>query len=317
MAITKEQYHFMYKIAQAYYQFGQTQQEIAVRFAISRPKVSRLLQKARDQGIVNITLVPPDTDGVEIERALEEKYQLEEVLAVPVEPGYDDGKIASVLGPTAADCLLRSMKGHEIVGFAWGKTILSMVDALPIRMWPHVTIVQIAGGLGPLEASEHATELTHRVAQQFNAQLRLLQAPGIVASKSVAQALLEEPQIALTLELASKAQIAVVGLGVPSMDSVVLRYGSLLNQEDLNNLNSAGAVGDIALRYIDANGYSVKDDINQRTIGLSLDKIKSIPRVIGVAGGSEKYAVIRAALIGHYLDVLITDIVTARRLLEE
>ncbi len=317
MTITKEQYSFIYKIAQAYYQRGQTQQEIAQRYAISRPKVSRLLQKARDEGIVNITLVPPDSGKSDIERALEDYYQLEEVLSVSIQHTHDADAIASALGPVAAECLLRMMKSQEVVGFAWGKTILSMVDALPLRVWPHATIVQITGGLGPMGASEHSTELTRRVAQKFNAQLRLLQAPGIVATQTLARALLDEPQIAKTLELAAKADIAVVGLGVPSPGSVVLRDGSLLNPQDLRTLKQAGAVGDLALRYIGADGLPVDDDINTRIIGLTLEQIRSIPRVIGVAGGGEKYEVIRAALRGHLLNVLITDDITAHRLLEE
>jgi len=317
MTITKEQYSFIYKIAQAYYQRGQTQQEIAQRYAISRPKVSRLLQKARDEGIVNITLVPPDSGKSDIERALEDYYQLEEVLTVSVQQPHDSDAIAVALGPVAAECLLRMMKSQKVVGFAWGKTILSMVDALPLRMWPHATIVQITGGLGPMGVSEHSTELTRRVAQKFNAQLRLLQAPGIVATQTVARALLDEPQIAKTLELAAKADIVVVGLGVPSPDSVVLRYGSLLTPQDLRTLKQAGAVGDLALRYIGADGLSVDVEINMRIIGLTLEQICSIPRVIGVAGGGEKYEVIRAALRGHLLNVLITDDITAHRLLEE
>lgn len=317
MIISKEQYSFIYKIAQAYYQHGQTQQEIAQRYAISRPKVSRLLQKARDEGIVNISLVPPDSGEADIERALEDAYQLEEVVTVPVQQPYAAADLARALGQTAVDCLLRTMAGDEIVGFAWGKTILSMVDALPLRVWPQATIVQITGGLGQMGASEHSTELTRRVAQKFNAQLRLLQAPGIVASEAVARALLDEPQIARTLKLAAKADIAVVGLGIPSADSVILRNGSLLNEKDLRALREAGATGDLALRYIDAEGHPVDGDINMRIIGLTLAQLRSIQRVICLAGGWEKYDVIRAALRGRLVHVLITDELTARRLLQE
>lgn len=317
MISTKEQYTFIYKIAQAYYQYGQTQQEIAQRYAISRPKVSRLLQKARDEGIVNISLVAPDSGLADIERMLEEAYALDEVVIVPVQPSNTPGDIAAAIGQAAADCLLRTMTGKEVVGFAWGRTILRMVDALPARIWTQATIVQMTGGLGPADASEHSTELTRRVAQKFNAQLRLLQAPGIVASEVVARALFAEPQIARTLELASKAEIAVVGLGVPSADSVVMRNGSILNAQDLRALKQAGAVGDMALRYIDAQGHSVKGDINSRIIGLTLAQIRSIPRVICLAGGVKKYAVIRAALRGRLIRVLITDVITARQLLQE
>ena len=317
MTLSQESHNFLYKIAQAYYEAGQTQQEIARRYAISRPKVSRLLKKARKLGIVNITLVAPDGDKVALESALEEKYHLKEVHVVPVALPENGVAVAQQLGPVAAAYLLRTMHGDEVVGFAWGKTIRSMVDALPTRQWQGATIVQITGGLGDMGDSEHSTELTRRVAQKFNARLRLMQAPGIVTSRSVARALMGEPQIAGTLALAAQADIAVVGLGVLSQDSVLLREGSLLSPQDLDNLRKVGAVGDVALRYIDAGGKLIRDEINERIIGLSLDQIRAIPRVIGCAGGIEKLKVIRAALLGNILNVLITDDQTARHLLEE
>ncbi|MDF1513416.1 MAG: sugar-binding transcriptional regulator [Anaerolineae bacterium] len=317
MTISSDQERFLYKIAQAYYQQRQTQQEIARRYAISRPTVSRLLQKARDTGIVHITLVPPDNGYTDMERALEEYFHLEEMLIVPVQATASAAHIADALGPIAAGCLLRSMTGNEVVGFAWGRTIRSMVDSLPGRTWPGVTIVQMTGGLGQVETAEHSTELTRRVADKFHAQLRLLPAPGIVTSKAVANALCREPQIRSTLDLASRADIAVVGLGVPTEDSIVMRYGPLLSEIDLQSLKAAGAVGDIALRYICATGEAVTGEINQRIVGLTLAQIRAINRVIGIAGGAGKYDVIRAALRGGILDVLVTDHLTAARLYRE
>jgi DNA-binding transcriptional regulator LsrR (DeoR family) len=126
-----------------------------------------------------------------------------------------------------------------------------------------------------------------------------------------------DTQIAETLKLAAQADIALVGLGIPSPDTILLRDGTILTQEDLAILKETGAVGDIGLRYIDANGVPLELEINARMIGLTLEQIKAIPRVIGVAGGEAKYQVIRAALQGDILDVLITDHVTAQRLLGE
>jgi len=106
----------------------------------------------------------------------------------------------------------------------------------------------------------------------------------------------------------------LVGLGVPTSDSVLVRDGTIITQRDLTNLREAGAVGDIALRYIDEEGEPVGSEIDERIIGLSLEQIVEIPQTIGVAGGEEKVDVIRAALRGGLLDVLVTDDFTARSL---
>jgi DNA-binding transcriptional regulator LsrR (DeoR family) len=108
----------------------------------------------------------------------------------------------------------------------------------------------------------------------------------------------------------------VVGLGVQHPDSV-LWTGTIMSGQDVEPLRQAGAVGDIGLCFINANGDPLKLELNDRLIGLRLDQIEHIPRVIGVAGGSAKYEVIRAALCGRLLDVLVTDHATARRLVAD
>lgn len=317
MAVSREQHRLLYRIAQSYYLDRLTQQQIAKRFGLSRPKVSRLLRQARDAGIVNITLVPPASGMADLERELERKYDLEEVVVVSVSDPRDLTAAARELGPAAAECLVRSVRGHEIVGMTWGTTMLAVVDALPFNSWPNVTIVQIMGGLGPVDELEHSTELAQRAAQRLSARLRLLPAPGVVSARATAQALKSDKQIAETLALAARADIALVGLGVPSPDAILLRDGTIITQKDLELVEEAGAVGDIALRHIDAYGAPLDLEINERIIGLTLEQIKEIPRVIGVAGGEAKYELIRAALRGKILNVLVTDHATAQALLAE
>lgn len=317
MAVSREQHRLLYRIAQSYYVDRLTQQQIAKRFGLSRPKVSRLLRQARDAGIVNITLVPPASGMADLERELERKYGLEEVVVVSVSDPRDLTAAARELGPAAAECLVRSIRGHEIVGITWGITMLAVVDALPFKSWPNVTIVQIMGGLGPVDELEHSTELAQRAAQRLNARLRLLPAPGVVSTRAAAQALKSDNQIAETLALAARADIVLVGLGVPSPDAILLRDGTIITQKDLELVEEAGAVGDIALRYVDAYGAPLDLEINERIIGLTLEQIKEIPRVIGVAGGEAKYEIIRAALRGKILNVLVTGHATAQALLAE
>ena len=78
--LSLDQHRMLYKIAHAYYEAGRTQQDIAKQFGLSRIKVSRLLAKARTDGIVTIGLQPPPSGMTDIEQRLEKKYGLEEVL---------------------------------------------------------------------------------------------------------------------------------------------------------------------------------------------------------------------------------------------
>jgi DNA-binding transcriptional regulator LsrR (DeoR family) len=317
MTVSREQHRLLYRIAQAYYLDELTQQQIAQRFGLSRPKISRLLSQARDEKIVNITLVPPSGGMADLEHELEQKYGLAEVAVVSVSDPRNLDTVKRELGPAAAECLIRSIRGNKVVGIAWGTSIVATVNALPFKSWPDVTIVQLLGGLGPVDELEHATELARTLAQRLGARLRLLPAPGIVSTQAAAQALRADKQIAETLALAAQADIALVGLGIPLPDAILLRDGTILTRDDLAILEKTGAVGDIGLRYMDADGAPLDLEINERMIGLTLEQIKAVPRVIGIAGGEAKYPVIRAALRGEILDVLITDHATAQRLLDE
>jgi DNA-binding transcriptional regulator LsrR (DeoR family) len=162
---------------------------------------------------------------------------------------------------------------------------------------------------------EHSAELTQHLARKLGGKLRLMPAPGIVASRAMAEALKSDAQISAALKLAAEADIALVGLGVPIPDSIVLRTATIITQEDLERLQELGAVGDIALRYLDKDGNPLGLEIDERIIGLTIEQIRKIPRVIGIAGGTAKHRMIQAALRGKILDVLITDLSTAEALL--
>jgi DNA-binding transcriptional regulator LsrR (DeoR family) len=311
----------LYKVARAYHEDNLTQEQIGQRFGLSRIKISRLLSQARQEKIVQVTIVPPPEGHAELERAIETRYGLDEVLiAYPADD--TPSAILSALGETAAHCLMRTLRGEEVVAFTWGNTLLAMVDALqsatgaPIRDWPGLRVVQSLGGLGSPEADVYSAGLVHRMARTLGARHRLLAAPGIVSTAEVRDALLADPHIASTIALAAKADIALMGLGRPAPGSAVMQ-SSILSADEFTRLQSLGAVGDIGLRFFDAEGRPVAHEINDRIIGLSLDQIKAIPRVIGVAGGEEKFEVIRAALRGRLIKVLITDHLNAEKLLAE
>jgi DNA-binding transcriptional regulator LsrR (DeoR family) len=315
MARDVEQRKLLYKIALAYYEDNLTQEQIARRFGLSRIKISRLLGEARTEGIVQITLIPPKDSNTDVERTLETRFGLSE--AVVITPSsYDSDTITRELGPAAAEYLTRRIQGKEVLGLSWGTTLHAVVQALPARLWPDLRVVQIIGGLGKAQAEIHGTEIVRRVAQATGAKPAILSSPGIVKSKLVRDALLDDPQIRETLELAAKADVAIVGLGAPTSGSVVVQAGTILSKKEIKELRALGAVGDIALRFFDAHGRPVTHEINDRIIGLCLEEIKKIPCVIGVAGSLEKLDVIRGALRGKLVDVLITDDKTARCLLE-
>lgn len=312
MVLRPPQHRLLYRIAQAYYEEGLTQQQIGERFGLSRSKVSRLLEDARRERVVTIVLEPPPSGAAHLESRLERRYGLDEVVVVATADADNARVVVRELAPAAGAYLLRTLRGHEVIATAGGKSLRAMIDALPMRSYPGVTVVQMVGGMGHPDAPDHATELARRLSQKLESRLVLLPAPGLVSSAAVAQALRSDTQISDTLALAANADLALVGLGLLTPESALVYSGSV---SQLDTLNQAGAVGNIAYRCIDAKGQPLRTEFDERIVGLSLEQIGAIPRVIAVAGGREKVQLIEAALRSGVLDVLITDQVVAESLL--
>jgi DNA-binding transcriptional regulator LsrR (DeoR family) len=220
------------------------------------------------------------------------------------------------IGLAAANYLARCLNEERVLAISWGTTILAVIEALSPQYLPELRVVQMLGGLGRVESETYGADLTLRMAQTLGARARLLPSPGIVGSRLVRDALLQDPNIAETLALAEHAELALVGIGVPDRGTV-LHQSRILTDEEIEELRRLGAVGDIALRFFDGGGKPLDHPINERIIGLDLEQLKRIPRVIGVAGGGGKYEVVCAALRGHLINVLITDDTIAEQLLQE
>jgi len=304
----------LYKVAKAYYDDGLTQQQIGAKLGLSRIKVSRLLRTAREEKVVQISIAPPQESNTDIEQQLEHKYGLKEAVVVTCS-ATTSSSIVDELGVAAAGCLTRGLQGTEVIALSWGTSVLSVVNALAPMDLPKVRVVQFLGGLGELEAQTHGADLARRMAQTLGAKPRLIHAPGLVKDEVVREALVKDPQVADTLDLAGRADIALVGIGILEPYSTLLSNGNTLTTAEVDDLKARGAIGDIALQFFEEQGRAVDHPISRRIVGTPLHKIKAIGRVIGVAGGAEKVCAIRAALQGCLVNVLVTDDETAAALL--
>jgi DNA-binding transcriptional regulator LsrR (DeoR family) len=306
----------LYKISRDYYFNQLTQNDIAKRLGLSRIKVSRLLKQARQENIVSITLNSPPGLLADLEEAIEKKYQLEEVRVVQCEETSTQASVVPQLAPAASETLLRRIEGAEVIGVAMGQTMTSVVNSLPQHSLPGIKIVQMNGGLGHVVSIQQSAELARQMSVKLGGELRLLHAPGFAADQKSASVFKSDPMIAETLALAARANIAILSIGRLSAGTSQLLEDTLLSKEDLAVLHSKNAVGDIALRYINESGQHIKSSLDQRIIGLSFEELQHIPCVIAVAGGDDKFEAIRAGLLSGIPNVLITDNVTAERLVE-
>lgn len=301
------------KVSTLYYVQDQTQQEIADRMGISRPTVSRLLQDAKEYGIVQITVLPQRGLHLELESKLEASFGLTTAQVVNVDPDHPD--LLRQLGSSAAGYLARTVHPDMTIGLAWGTTLNAMVHALSPMPTNNVRVVQTLGGIGPPDAEAYAADLVRRMAQVLGASGVLLPAPGVVSTPAVRDALREDPHVEAALNHLNSLDTIFVGIGSLTSNAVLNDTKSLPPGTHAE-LVAAGAVGDIALRFFDANGVPVKTSLDERVLGITVDQLRRTPRVVAIAGGLEKVEAIRAALKAELVDVLVTDTVTAEALVE-
>lgn len=315
-----ERQRLLIKTAQLYYQEELTQSEISQRLRLSRQKVQRLLQGARDQGIVRISIRPIMGVYADLEQGLERQFNLREAIVVETTAYEDQSAVTREIGVGAAAYLLRALRPQDVVAISWGGSLLGMVDAL----WANgstadhqeIKVVQGLGGLGDPTRETHAADLTRRLAKILGGQAVLLPAPGVAGSAVAGTVFANDPFVRAALREGAKANLAFMGIGAPRQDSILMREGSIVQWSELRALQEKGAVGDMNLRYFDRRGQPVPSDLDERVIGLTLEEIRQIPTVVGVAGGKEKMKAIQGALQGGLLDVLVTDQVTAQGLLD-
>lgn len=296
------------KVCKWYYEDQVTQEEIARRVGISRSTISRMLTHARRQGIVKITVESPPSDlfDFELETSLESLFGLSEVLVCNCDPQSS----GTVLGAMAADLLLRNLSSGQSIGLSWGRSVAAVVDAIPrTEDFDDLTIVALSGGVGAVNQSYLGNTLVLKLAERLNAQAMTLDAPAILQQETY-QRLVAEPVVARVLARAQTIDIAIVGIGAVGVFST-LTATEYLAPHMVETLEAMGAVGDLCSRFYSADGEPINSDLDRRTIGITFETLKQIPRVIGIAWGQEKVSAILGALRLGVLNVLVTDKMTA------
>lgn len=300
--------------AKLYYLLDYNQSDIAKMLGVSRPTVSRFLQQAKSEGIVQIKIMDPTEDVENLSKELEEKFQLKKAVVASI-PQYEDNIIKNYIGEKAAAYLNTTIKDRDIIGVTWGTTLYHVAIELKQKFVRDVKVVQLKGGVSHAETNTYASEILYLFGKAFNTTPHHLPLPAIVDHVVVKQAMEADRHIRKILELGKKANIALFTIGPVKSESLLFQLG-YFTDEDLKTLYPR-AVGDICSRFFDKEGKVCNQSLNDRTLGINLNDLKQKEQSILVAGGPNKIEGIYGALKGKYANVLITDQFTARFLLDK
>jgi len=304
-------------VAWYYYKDELTQDEIARRLSVSRASVGRLLDRARRVGLVSINLNAEYLDAFELSGKLRQTFGLAEALVVPDhEPEPADHHTLNVrVGLGGAQFMSTHLRPGGSLGVGWGETVSQVIAATNFGAVGPVHMVTLTGGVESYLQTILSSKGEITTEPSEVTSTTVIPTPIMASTPALAAALRDEPSIQQVLKQACSVEHALVGVGTPTADATIVHLG-YLNPADVRGLRERGVVGDILGQFFDAEGDVVELPIHDRRIGIELSDLMHVPKVVGVAGGRHKAHAILGALHGGFLDVLVTNELTAIRLLE-
>ena len=296
----------MVKAAWYYYFENMTQQAIADRLSISRMRVIKLLEAARQNGIIQFRLRSDGVGMAEQSRALMEKYHLKDVFLIP--SAEEESTVNESIARAGAMYIADRLGDNACINVGYGDTLSRTLNHLATMVETPVTCISLTGGVSPY--------LPNTRSNVFNARLYLIPAPLLASSQEMASAMRGESSVSEIFDMAELSSFTLVGIGSIHDSATVVKSG-VLSRNDLFYLRMHNAVGDILCHFFDRDGQLLQTPIEDKLISTPLSRLKALRNVVGLAAGAQKADAIRAALLGGYLDVLVTDEATASLLLKD
>ena len=307
-----ERKKFLSKIARLYYSERLTQEEIAGRLNISRTKVSRYLDEARKDKIVEIKINLPEEDYSNLEYRIEKSFKIKECIVVATLDNKEE--ILKMMAGPLNNLFERILVGGSYLGIGWGSSLKGISDYINVSGKSDIKVVPIIGGLGKIGTGVHTNSVAKNIADRLGSISYVIHSPAVLDSKEIREIVENDSNTREIIKLYEKIDTALVGLSDIGPDSTLIKTGSF-NLEEFKYLDGLGVVGDVNLIFINENGKHVPNRIDERIVRISPDRLKKVKNVIGVAFGRRKLKVILGALRGGLINILFTDEETAENII--
>ncbi len=302
---------FLAKIAGLYYLEELTQQEIANKFNISRTRVSRYLNRARKDGIVEIKINSLKEYYSSLECEIEKKFQINECIIVPAFEKKDE--ILKMMAESLNELFERILENSSYLGIGWGSSLKGVADNIYVEGKSGIKVVPIIGGLGKIGTGVHTNSVAKNIADRLGSISYMINSPAVLDSREIKEIVENDSNTREIIKLSEKINTALVGLSDIGPDSTLIKEGCF-SMEEFKYLKSLGVVGDVNLIFINEQGEHVPNKIDERIVRISPERLKKVKNVIGIAFGERKIKVILGALRGGLINILVTDEQTAENI---
>ena len=298
-------------IARQFYLEGRSKVEIGDDLGLSRFKVARILDEARDLGLVEVSIRLPAPIDPDLSSALQAGLGLRRTIVLAqvarADQVYDD------LGRVGADLLTELVTSDDVLGLSCSRSVTATTQAL--RDLAGCDVVQLTGTLAGTGVDTGSVESVRRAAVVSGGRAFPIYAPMVLPDSPTARSLTGQEGIRHTLDRIGSVTIAMVAIGAWS-EGMSTVWGSVSRHERVA-ATKANAVGEVGGRLFDAQGEPVPGSVDDRVLGMTLEQLREIDEVVGLAYGSGRATAVRAAVAGGLIETLVCDADLARALLDE
>ena len=306
---------FLVEVCWHYFINEMTQAEIARMLSVTRLRVNQAIQRAKAMGLVKVQIESTFTMRVELQEKLREKLGITRTVIAPaVKNSYEPHQAA---GAALAEHLTERLRvaNWKSLGVAWGLTIDAAIRRIKKQSRPELEVVSLLGGTAR-GSSFNSFGVAAGFANALGANYSILTAPIYLSEGIDRNVFLSQYELSEHFQKFETLDAVVLTCSNISDKSFLIEHGlpKELTQEQLIN---EGAIGDVLGQFLDNEGNSISQDIDNRAIGISLEKVRSIPEKILAAAGPHKVDIICAACKRGLVNTLVTDDVTAELICEK
>ncbi|WP_217576531.1 sugar-binding transcriptional regulator [Mesorhizobium sp. GbtcB19] len=295
----------LHMVAKLHYEAEMSQVDIARRLGVSTATISRLLQRARAEGIVRIEVLDIVTPEA-VTTQLVEGLGLRDAAIVETPAA---GALTALAAPLGGLLKQAELSAGSVVAIGWGRAIREVIRAGLPRI-PGVLTVAATGGMQQQAPHFQINEFVRLAAEEFGGTPHFIHAPYLPSSE-LREVFLADAAIHDAVALWDRTDIAIVGVGLPHAINAPEASAATLSEQAL-----VQAAGDVLRHYFDADGALISWEGESRMIAMSPDQLRAVPLVIGVASGPEKAKAIIGAARARLISALVTDTKTAQAILE-
>lgn len=297
------------KLSEDYYLNDINFSELAKKYDLSRYKVIKYIEEAREKQIVTIAINSPFSRNYDLETIFSKYFPKTQIhILKSINQVSDEDLLFSKF---AADYIQSAIRRSSIVSLSWGDTVYKVIDEFRPSLREEITFTQFIGEIGKYNSLAGSKRLVQKAAEAYKSAYMTLSIPLYVLNDTARSLMRLEPTISKTLTIASQSDLLISGIGTPSsIDSV----DSWNTHKPLLFPDLTGHVGFLYGRPFDINGHFIGQD-HDKTFGLSLQEILSIKQRIGLCNSKFKAEACIGALRGDFFSDLFLDEKTAWKIL--